>query len=185
MNVYVLLTEKTSDLLIESWVYTMQKIVMKENYEQGWIRMFTHLANLFFEQSKIVDEDEEGAILANLTLERTLDGQLVGKAILTWDGVDYSAEFSETEETDDDKAITRQLKRIYSHVFLETLEQATGMHQSWGIYRDSPDELYHKYRREGYSTEEAQQLLMNRHRLSSEKSELLAKIANVQLANSA
>ncbi len=178
--------EKTSDLLIESWVYTMQKIVMKENYEQGWIRMFTHLANLFFEQSKIIDEDEEGAILANLTLERTLDGQLVGKAILTWDGVEYCAEFSEMEETDDDKVITRQLKRIYSHVFLETLEQATGMHQSWGILTGiRPMKLYHKYRREGYSTEEAQQLLMNRHRLSSEKSELLAKIANVQLANSA
>ena len=29
--------------------------------------------------------------MQNLTLERTLDGQLVGKAILTWDGVDYSA----------------------------------------------------------------------------------------------
>jgi coproporphyrinogen dehydrogenase HemZ len=160
----------------------MQKIIMKENYEQGWIRMFTHLANLFFEQSKIVDEDEEGAILANLTLERTLDGQLVGKAILTWDGVEYSAEFSETEETDDDKVITRQLKRIYSHVFLETLEQATGMHQSWGILTGiRPMKLYHKYRREGHSTEEAQQLLMESHRLSSEKSALLAKIANVQL----
>ena len=41
--------------------------------------------------------------------------------------------------------------------------------------------LYHKYRQEGYSSEEAQQLLMKSHRVSSEKSELLAKIADVQL----
>ena len=112
--------------------------------------MFTHLANLFFEQSKIVDEDEEGAILANFRLKQMLDGQLVGKAILTWDGVEYSAEFTEIEETDDEKMITRQLKRIYSHIFLEALEQATGMQQSWGILTGiRPMKLYHKYRQQG------------------------------------
>ena len=35
------------------------------------------------------------------------------------------------------------------------------MHQSWGILTGiRPMKLYHKYRREGHSTEEAQQLLM-------------------------
>ena len=37
----------------------MQKIIIKDEFEQDWIRMFAHLANLFFEQCEIVTEDEE------------------------------------------------------------------------------------------------------------------------------
>lgn len=144
--------------------------------------MFTHLANLFFEQSKIIDEDEEQAISVEFSLEKDVDNMLMGQAILTRDGQEYSAIFTELEEKDDAKIQTRQLKRIYSHVLLEALEQATGMQQSWGILTGiRPMKLYHKYRQQGHSTEQAQQLLMDRHRISSEKSELLAKIADVQL----
>ncbi|MEK5037235.1 coproporphyrinogen III oxidase [Sporosarcina sp. FSL K6-3457] len=160
----------------------MQKIVIKQPFEQDWIRMFTHLANLFFEQSKIIDEDEEQAISVEFSLEKDVDNMLMGQAILTRDGQEYSAIFTELEEKDDAKIQTRQLKRIYSHVLLEALEQATGMQQSWGILTGiRPMKLYHKYRQQGHSTEQAQQLLMDRHRISSEKSELLAKIADVQL----
>ena len=144
--------------------------------------MFTHLANLFFEQSKVIDEDEEGAILATLTVDRVPDGSLIGKARLMWNGEVYSAEFSETVDDGDEKTKNRQLKRIYSHIFLEALEQATGMQQSWGILTGiRPMKLYHKYRQQGYSKENAIELLMERHRISREKSELLAKIADVQL----
>ncbi|WP_342506229.1 coproporphyrinogen III oxidase [Sporosarcina sp. FSL K6-2383] len=160
----------------------MQKIIIKQSFEQDWIRMFTHLANLFFEQSKIIDEDEAEAIAVVFSLEKNADNLLIGKAFLTWNGAEYAAEFSELEENEDEKIQTRQLKRIYSHILLEALEQATGMQQSWGILTGiRPMKLYHKYRRQGHSTEQAQQLLMDRHRISSEKSELLAKIADVQL----
>lgn len=144
--------------------------------------MFTHLANLFFEQSKIIDEDEEQAINVAFSVEKNADNMLIGQALLTWDGQEYSATFTELEENDDEKIQTRQLKRIYSHILLEALEQATGMQQSWGILTGiRPMKLYHKYRQQGNSTAQAQQLLMDRHRISSEKSELLAKIADVQL----
>ena len=144
--------------------------------------MFTHLANLFFEQSKIINEDEEQAISVTFSLEKNADNMLIGQAYLTWDGQEYSATFTELEENDDEKIQTRQLKRIYSHILLEALEQATGMQQSWGILTGiRPMKLYHKYRQQGNSTEQAQQLLMDRHRISSEKSELLAKVADVQL----
>lgn len=144
--------------------------------------MFTHLANLFFEQSQIIEEDVEEAIRVAFTLEKTADNMLTGQAFLTWDGQEYTATFSELEEDGNEKIQTRQLKRIYSHILLEALEQATGMQQSWGILTGiRPMKLYHKYRQQGYSTEEAQQLLMDRHRISAEKSELLANIADVQL----
>ena len=88
----------------------------------------------------------------DFSVNRNSERQLTGKAILTRDGVNYSAVFSEIEEDGDEKVVNRQLKRIYSHVFLEVLEQATGMKQSWGILTGiRPMKLYHKYRREGCS----------------------------------
>lgn len=143
--------------------------------------MFTHLANLFFEQSKVVNDNEEEGILVDLSINK--DGEtIIGHAHLTQDGNEFSATFSEKVTTDNSETGTRQLKRIYSHVFLEVLEQLTGMEQSWGILTGiRPMKLFHKYRQQGHNVEEAKRLLMEKHRISEEKSELLATIENVQL----
>ena len=73
---------------------------------------------------------------------------------------------------------TRQLKRIYSQVFLEVLEQATGMKQSWGILTGiRPMKLYHKYRQRRTIIQKKQlRKLMKNYRVSREKGELLAKM---------
>ena len=145
----------------------MQKIVVKDESRQDWIRMYAHLANLFFEQCEIVKEDEEGAINIDMNLVKGPDNKLTGKALLTENQVEYSAEFTEMEEDGDAKIVTRQLKRIYSHIFLEVLEQATGMEQSWGILTGiRPMKLYHKYRQVGYSSEEAIINIMKKYRVS-------------------
>jgi len=160
----------------------MQKITIKEEFSQGWVRMFAHLATLFFEQCKIVTEDEEGSMSVEFILDRQNKSQLTGKAILTTNGVNYTSEFTETELIGDEKIITRQHKRIYSHIFLEVLEQVTGMKQSWGILTGiRPMKLYHKYRQEGYSSQDSITQLMEDYRVSREKSELLSKIASIQL----
>jgi len=139
----------------------MQKITIKEEFSQGWVRMFAHLATLFFEQCKIVTEDEEGSMSVEFILDRQNKSQLTGKAILTTNGVNYTSEFTETELIGDEKIITRQHKRIYSHIFLEVLEQVTGMKQSWGILTGiRPMKLYHKYRQEGYSSQDSITQLM-------------------------
>ena len=128
---------------------TMQKIILKEQFEQDWIRMFTHLANLFFEQSEICTHTEEDAITVDFSLKKDAEGLLIGEAFLAWNGKEYVATFTEQEETGDAKMINRQLKRVYSHIFLEVLEQATGMQQSWGILTGiRPTKLYHKYRQD-------------------------------------
>ncbi|HEX5565028.1 MAG TPA: coproporphyrinogen III oxidase [Sporosarcina sp.] len=159
----------------------MQKIILTKSFEQDWIRMFTHLANLFFEQSKVVNDTEEEGILVDISINK--DGEtIIGHAHLTQDGNEFSATFSEKVTTDNSETGTRQLKRIYSHVFLEVLEQLTGMEQSWGILTGiRPMKLFHKYRQQGHNVEEAKRLLMEKHRISEEKSELLATIENVQL----
>lgn len=144
--------------------------------------MFAHIANLFFEQCEMITEDEVNAMKVDFIIDRNSDGIISGKAILSCDGEDYVATFTESEKVGDEKVKTRQLKRIYSHVFLEVLEQATGMTQSWGILTGiRPMKLYHKYRQEGCSSEEAIQNIMKNYRVSREKSELLARIAELQL----
>ncbi|MCG7345594.1 coproporphyrinogen III oxidase [Sporosarcina sp. ACRSL] len=159
----------------------MQKIILTKTFEQDWIRMFTHLANLFFEQSKVITDTEEEGILVDLSINQN-DSTIAGYAHLTYNGKEYSATFSEQVTTDSSETETRQLKRIYSHVFLEVLEQLTGMKQSWGILTGiRPMKLFHKYRQQGHSVEEAKRLLMEKHRIFEEKSELLATIEEVQL----
>ncbi|MGN7387565.1 coproporphyrinogen III oxidase [Sporosarcina sp. SAFN-015] len=159
----------------------MQKIILTKSFEQDWIRMFTHLANLFFEQSKVITDSKEEGILVDLSINK--DSETIrGSAHLTYDGNEFSATFTEQVTMDNSETETRQLKRVYSHVFLEVLEQLTGMKQSWGILTGiRPMKLFHKYRQQGHDIEAAKRLLMEKHRISEEKSELLATIENVQL----
>jgi oxygen-independent coproporphyrinogen-3 oxidase len=159
----------------------MQKIILTQPFEQDWIRMFTHLANLFFEQSKVITDPEEEGILVDLSIHK--DSTIIhGFAHLTHNDKEFSAAFSERVTTDGSETDTRQLKRIYSHVFLEVLEQLTGMKQSWGILTGiRPMKLFHKYRQQGHSLDDAKRLLIEKHRISEEKSELLAEIERVQL----
>ncbi len=159
----------------------MQKIILTKSFEQDWIRMFTHLANLFFEQSKVITDMEEEGIFVDLSINK--DSETIhGYAHLTHDGNEFSATFTEQVTTDNSETEMRQLKRVYSHVFLDVLEQLTGMKQSWGILTGiRPMKLFHKYRQQGHDVEAAKRLLMEKHRISEEKSELLATIENVQL----
>ena len=51
--------------------------------------MFAHLANLFFEQCKIITEDEEDAMKVDFSLERNSDEyNLQEKQFLTREGVE-------------------------------------------------------------------------------------------------
>ena len=129
-----------------------EKIIIKDKFRTGLGQDFTHLANLFFEQSKVIDEDEEDAILAILTVDQCQMVVSSGKQSYVERRKCTSAEFSETVDDGDEKTKNRQLKRIYSHIFLEALEQATGMHNLGGILTGiRPMKLYHKYRQQGYS----------------------------------
>lgn len=160
----------------------MQKIKIEQAFAEDWVRMFAHLANLFFEQCDIIKESHEDAMEVSFSIERLPNDQIMGAAILQANGNKYEATFSEQAIIGDEKVVKRQLKRVHSHVFLEVLEQATGMKQSWGILTGiRPMKLYHKYRQEGQNEEQAIENLMTNYRISREKSELLATIADVQL----
>lgn len=158
----------------------MQQLYVNQQFPQDWIRLFTHLANLFFEQSKIVSEIVDKDTI-NIRFTENLESPSV-YAELRWQGKQYEAKFSEEIAATEEREMIRQRKRMYSHALLEVLEQATGMEQEWGILTGiRPTKLYHMYRQEGFSVDEAKQLLQQRHRVSLRKSELIAQIADIQL----
>lgn len=159
----------------------MKKIKIDAEFREDWVRMFAHLANLFFEQCEIIKEDDDEAMVVDFTIKHKPNGELFGEAKLFAEGKEFVSTFSEPAIEGEERLTRRQLKRIHSHVFLEVLEQATEMTQSWGILTGiRPMKLYHKYRREGLTSEQAIEDIMKNYRVSREKSELLAKIASIQ-----
>ena len=160
----------------------MYKIQIDEAFAHDWVRMFAHLANLFFEECTVIQEDDSEALRVIFTIDKLEAGDIVGKATLYVEGNTYKSSFTEPIVVGDDKVVRRQLKRVHSHIFLEVFEQFTGMTQSWGILTGiRPMKLYHKYRQEGQTEAQAIESLMTNYRISREKSELLATIASVQL----
>lgn len=159
----------------------MQTIALHGDYKEDWARMFIHLANLFFEETKISKSGEDSDL--NLRFQKKREGDiLVVEVELKTQEDTYTAEFRELNEGGDERNQRRQWKRLYSHVLLEALESLTGMNQEWGILTGiRPTKLYHNYRQQSLSSEEVKHLLMNKHRISARKVELLETIANVQL----
>ncbi|PIC69529.1 coproporphyrinogen III oxidase [Sporosarcina sp. P16b] len=159
----------------------MQQLHVNQQFPQDWIRMFTHLANLFFEQSKIVTEQTDDTAIELRFTEEYEESPSVTVDI-QWQGKQYTSRFAEEIKEIEERGQIRQRKRMYSHVLLDALEQATGMNQEWGILTGiRPTKLYHMYRQDGHTVAEAKQLLQQRHRVSVRKSELIAEIADVQL----
>lgn len=161
----------------------MQKIILSKPFEQDWIRMFTHLANLFFEETKISFDAEEDGIYVDVHVEQDSNNRFSGSAQLRQNDKAYWASFEEQVEMNvTEKERARQLKRVYSHIFLDVLEQLTGTTQSWGILTGiRPMKLYHKYRQLGHNCEEVKKILMENHRIAEEKCTLLEQIEKVQI----
>lgn len=159
----------------------MQTIALHGDFKEDWVRMFIHLANLFFEETKIIKGSESAELTVRFQ-EQHEEDILTVKAELGVQGNTFHAAFQETFEGGSEKEQNRQRKRLYSHVLLEVLETYTGMNQEWGILTGiRPTKLYHKYRQEGHSAEAVKQLLMEKHRVSARKANLLETIADIQL----
>src|SRR5690625_268501 len=111
----------------------MQTIKVDVGFAEDWIRMFAHLANILSEECEIIKDEDAEAMTVDVTIEHQPNGDIFGQATLVTNDGEYTASFSENAVDGKPRLKNRQLKRIHSHVFLEVLEQATGMKQSWGI----------------------------------------------------
>ncbi|WP_077211091.1 coproporphyrinogen III oxidase [Bacillus dakarensis] len=159
-------------------------IQIKGLSDQRFQRPLELIANLFFEESKVVLQKESDM---HHTIEFKIDYDqkvLVSASMLIEDGRMFTASFSDSlpaEGTEKEKF--RIVKRTVSHVFLEILQDWTGMIQKWGILTGiRPTKLLHKQLQAGTAKEEAHKMLKENYLISEEKIQLMQEIVDRQLA---
>lgn len=161
----------------------MKFIELKQSYREDWVRVLTHIANLFFEDSKLQQKEDGAEMTIDMQHGLEADFTVHTSAQLEVDGKKYNSEYAihyDTEGTDKEQNI--RFKRALSHVFLDVLEQYTGMHQEWGILTGiRPTKLYHKFRKASLTEDEIAMKLKKDFRLSDAKVLLLKDIVERQL----
>ncbi|AVK86116.1 coproporphyrinogen III oxidase [Lysinibacillus sp. B2A1] len=161
----------------------MKIIHIDQNYPEDWIRVLNHIANLFFEDSKLKVKSEGADISICFEYHVAEDFSLSTKAVLEVEGKYFTNEYHIQYDTQaEGRELNIRIKRALSHVFLDVLEQYTGMQQQWGILTGvRPTKLYHKFRKEGMTEKEIADILIRDFRLSAQKVGLLKDIVERQL----
>ena len=112
----------------------MKIIQLKQSYREDWVRVFNHIANLFYEDSKLQLAAEGAEMSVDMNYEVDQNNTVHTSATLVVGDLKYSSDYSihyKTATTEKEQNI--RLKRAMSHVFLNVLEQHTGMHQECRI----------------------------------------------------
>ncbi|GEK31570.1 oxygen-independent coproporphyrinogen-III oxidase-like protein HemZ [Kurthia zopfii] len=161
----------------------MKLIGLDRQYPQDWIRVITHICNLFFEDSKVARKTMVADLDVTFTYEVEPDFTVKTTAVLVEGNQTFTSEFIQPyEDEGTEREANIRLKRAISHVLLDTLEQLTDLHQKWGILTGiRPTKLYHKYRQAGMTAEAIREKLIKEFRLSDEKIDLMEKIVERQL----
>ena len=161
----------------------MKKIEINEVFKEDWNRVLNHIANLFYEDSKIVVAADDAELSFRFQHSIDKDYTIRTACELAVDELTYTSNYSiqyDTEGTEKEQGI--RMKRALSHVMLDVLEQYTGMTQQWGILTGvRPTKLYHKYRKQGMSDEEIDAILKKDFRISDSKIALMREIVKRQL----
>ncbi|MCP1145882.1 coproporphyrinogen III oxidase [Lysinibacillus endophyticus] len=161
----------------------MKIIEVNEEFKEDWNRVLNHIANLFFEDSKIVVSAPDAEL--SFRFQHLIDetNTINTSCEMLADGQSYSSNYSiqyDSVGTEKEQAI--RMKRALSHVMLDVLEQYTGMTQTWGILTGvRPTKLYHKYRKQGFSDEQIYEVLKQDFRISDSKIALMREIVERQL----
>ncbi|MFL0504305.1 coproporphyrinogen III oxidase [Ureibacillus sp. 179-F W5.1 NHS] len=161
----------------------MKKIQVNEVFKEDWNRVLNHIANLFFEDSKIVVAADDAELSFRFHYSIDKDFSIHTACELEVENETYTSDYSiryESEGTEKEQGI--RMKRALSHVMLDALEQYTGMTQQWGILTGvRPTKLYHKYRKQGLKDEEIFAILKKDFRISDSKIALMREIVKRQL----
>lgn len=157
----------------------MQRIYSEQLLTQEYIRLYTHLANLFFEETKVLS-GERGDCTIDVTVEQ-IETTYVGKGMLEADGRTYTASYEEPIEA---TWLTpkHQYKRVHSRIVLDLLEQYTGMTQTWGILTGiRPMKLYHRHMQRLNDPLLVRKEMQDHYRIADEKLDLMEHIYRAQL----
>ena len=147
-------------------------------------RNLHHIANLFFEDSKMMYElgEEEPDAIVTLSME----GDAIFSCSATLEGTSDRTIYRAEEKKDlshlTEDELRKKKKHIIGAAYLRVLEQWTKIKQPWGVLTGiRPTKLYHSFRKKGLSKEECAMILEKDYYLSKEKIQLLENIVDRQL----
>lgn len=142
------------------------------------------IANLFFEETKILMADAEDIdilIKFNLQVSENIS---VSAELKNDNGKVFASNFQKgLIPTESEKERFKQIKNAVAHVFLTVLQNWTGITQKWGILTGiRPTKLLHRKVKEGVPLQQAHQQLKADYLITDEKIELMQQIVDRQLA---
>ncbi|GAB6932341.1 coproporphyrinogen III oxidase [Calditerricola satsumensis] len=147
---------------------------------EPYARELELIAKLFFDDLAFLRDATDGASWrARVTVEEgDGDEPVRAKAELRTPERTYRAEHARPVRfVGEARARQKAAKKAAAYVFLDVLEQATGVRQPWGVLTGvRPTKLYHQFVQAGHTPEEIAAILESEYRLTPEKVDLLARI---------
>lgn len=159
------------------------QIHVKGLEDERFVRPLQLITNLFFEDGVISFshlQSDETVIEFHMEIS---DHVYVFGTLQSQDENRYSAECTNKfPKNETEKEQMKIIKNTVSHVYLQLLEEWTGIIQEWGILTGvRPTKLLHKHLRQGAPNEEVHQRLRDVYSISDEKISLMQEIVDRQL----
>jgi oxygen-independent coproporphyrinogen-3 oxidase len=141
------------------------------------------ISNLFYEETELLFEPAEADVTVAFQIDDSNDKVMVHGTLKDQHGNENHAEHEKVISADlSDKEKFKVVKHTLVFVYLNMLQDYTGMIQQWGILTGiRPTKLLHKKLHEGMSKEEAHRLLSEEYLISDEKIQLMQRIVDRQL----
>jgi oxygen-independent coproporphyrinogen III oxidase len=160
-------------------------ILIKGVEDERFERPLRLIANLFFEETSIHFTECDSVDLL-VYIDINTEERIEAAAGLTdpASGKEYHAGYSsEWQPFETDKDRFRQVKTALSHVYLNVLQDLTGIRQKWGILTGiRPTKLIHKQNQLGTPKEEVHAKLRKEYLITDEKIQLMQNIVDRQLS---
>ncbi|WP_456271934.1 coproporphyrinogen III oxidase [Bacillus sp. AK031] len=159
------------------------KITFSGLSDERFNRPLQLIANLFFEEPSVAPfYDEKGDLHIEFQLKKA--GMVSAQAVLESDNQTCTSSYQkEVPEEQTEKELFRSFKNALSHVYLNVLQDYTGIIQPWGILTGiRPTKLFHKSVREGMKREDIRRKLKEDYLITDEKIDLMERIVDRQLS---
>ncbi|RIW30923.1 coproporphyrinogen III oxidase [Bacillus salacetis] len=153
-------------------------------HDERFNRPLQLIANLFFEDPAVAPfEQVKGDLHIEFDIEKD-QGFVRAEAALESGEQKQTSQFEKKVPVDQtDKEQFRSFKNALSHVYLNVLQDHTGIVQPWGILTGiRPTKLFHKGVREGLPREEIRRKLKEDYLITDEKIDLMERIVDRQLS---
>lgn len=158
----------------------MMKRIWINGLENSFYRDLQLIAQLFFEEILIVNEPDEADWKLFFTLEQTDPISVFLRVVDGDTGKEWSGHHVRHVLGHHPR---KRAKQAVNVVWLNFLEEFTGVKQPWGILTGvRPTKLFHMMLLEGKSMKEAEKVLLDEYKLLPEKTEVLKEIIQRQKA---